>query len=185
MDTHTYVLCFWGAHCWTRQSSCSSFMLVHAKSLQLSLTLCNPVDYSPPGSSVYGILQVRILEWFFTPSSSRAAQPRDQTCLSMSPALTGGFFTNSTTWEALLKLQCLRNGKMRFCGGVKWMPSGQSHSDSSEHLSWGGQSDPLRKLNLIFFSNLGDFPDIFSKFTSNSSHKSARVNGWTFSYMAC
>ena len=27
-------------------------------------TLCNPVDYSPPSSSVYGILQARILEWF-------------------------------------------------------------------------------------------------------------------------
>ena len=26
-------------------------------------TLCNPVDYSPPGSSVHGILQTRILEW--------------------------------------------------------------------------------------------------------------------------
>ena len=30
---------------------------------QLCLTLCNPVDYSPPGFSVHGILQVRILEW--------------------------------------------------------------------------------------------------------------------------
>ena len=32
-------------------------------------TLCNPMDYSPPGSSVRGILQARILEWFATPSS--------------------------------------------------------------------------------------------------------------------
>ena len=30
-------------------------------------TLCNPVDYSPPGSSVYGILQARILEWVAIP----------------------------------------------------------------------------------------------------------------------
>ena len=34
-----------------------------AKSLQLCLTLCNPIDGSPPGSSVPGILQARILEW--------------------------------------------------------------------------------------------------------------------------
>ena len=34
-----------------------------AKSLQLCLTLCNPVDGSPPGSSVPGILQASILEW--------------------------------------------------------------------------------------------------------------------------
>ena len=36
---------------------------VAAKSLQLCLTLCNPTDGSPPGSSVPGILQVRTLEW--------------------------------------------------------------------------------------------------------------------------
>ena len=34
-----------------------------AKSLQLCPTLCNPTDSSPPGSSVPGILQARILEW--------------------------------------------------------------------------------------------------------------------------
>ena len=34
-----------------------------AKSLQLCLTLCNPIDGSPPGSPVPGILQARTLEW--------------------------------------------------------------------------------------------------------------------------
>ena len=34
-----------------------------AKSLQLCLTLCNPIDGSPPGSAVPGILQERTLEW--------------------------------------------------------------------------------------------------------------------------
>ena len=34
-----------------------------AKSLQSCLTLCDPLDGSPPGSSVPGILQTRILEW--------------------------------------------------------------------------------------------------------------------------
>ena len=34
-----------------------------AKSLQLCLTLCNPIDSSPPGSPVPGILQARTLEW--------------------------------------------------------------------------------------------------------------------------
>ena len=36
---------------------------MHAKSLQSCPTLCDPVDSSPPGSSVHGILQARILEW--------------------------------------------------------------------------------------------------------------------------
>ena len=34
-----------------------------AKSLQLCLTLCNPIDGSPPGSPIPGILQARTLEW--------------------------------------------------------------------------------------------------------------------------
>ena len=34
-----------------------------AKSLQSRLTLCNPIDSSPPGSSAHGIFQARVLEW--------------------------------------------------------------------------------------------------------------------------
>ena len=34
-----------------------------AKALQLCLTLCDPIDGSPPGSSVHGIFQARTLEW--------------------------------------------------------------------------------------------------------------------------
>ena len=44
------------------------------------LTLCNPTDCSPPGSSVHGILQTRILEWiaipFFRGSSNMGIEPR-------------------------------------------------------------------------------------------------------------
>ena len=39
-----------------------------AKSLQSCLTLCDPIDGSPPGSPVPGILQARILEWVAIPS---------------------------------------------------------------------------------------------------------------------
>ena len=38
-------------------------MLCYAKSLQLCPTLCNPIDGSPPGSPIPGILQARTLEW--------------------------------------------------------------------------------------------------------------------------
>ena len=38
---------------------------------QLCLTLCDPMDFSPPGSSVHGILQTRILEWVTIPFSRR------------------------------------------------------------------------------------------------------------------
>ena len=52
---------------------------VHAKSLQSCLTLCDPGNCSPPGSSVHGILQERLLEWVAMPSSGGSSQPRDQT----------------------------------------------------------------------------------------------------------
>ena len=34
-----------------------------AKSLQSCPTLCDPIDGSPPGSSIHGIFQARVLEW--------------------------------------------------------------------------------------------------------------------------
>ena len=54
----------------------------HAKSLQSCLTLCNPMDCHPPGSSVHGVSQARILEWLALASSGGSSQPRNRTCLS-------------------------------------------------------------------------------------------------------
>ena len=51
-----------------------------AKSLQLCPALGNPMDCSPPGSSVHGISQTRILEWVAMPSS-RSSRARDRTCI--------------------------------------------------------------------------------------------------------
>ena len=56
--------------------------LVHAKSLQLCLTLWDPMDCSLPGSSVLEILEARILKWVAVPSSRGSSQPRDQTHVS-------------------------------------------------------------------------------------------------------
>ena len=52
------------------------FMCACMKSLQLCLTLCDPVDHSPPDCSVHGILQKKILEWVAMPSSRGSSQPR-------------------------------------------------------------------------------------------------------------
>ena len=57
-------------------------MCIHAKSLQSYLTLGNPMGCGPPGSSVRGILQARILEWVAIPSSRGSFWPRDRTCIS-------------------------------------------------------------------------------------------------------
>jgi len=53
------------------------FVCMHAKSLQSCPTLCNPMDCRPPGSSVRGILQARILECVAVPSSRGSSQQRD------------------------------------------------------------------------------------------------------------
>ena len=55
---------------------------MNAKSLQSCLTLCDPMDCSPSGSSVHGILQARILEWVSRPSSRGSSWPRDGTQVS-------------------------------------------------------------------------------------------------------
>ena len=53
------------------------------------LTLCDPMDCSPPGSSVHDISHARILEWVAISSTRRSSQPRDWTCIS---CLAGRFF---------------------------------------------------------------------------------------------
>ena len=62
-------------------------------------TLCDPMDCSPPGSSVHGILQARILEWLAICFSRESSRPRDRTQVS---CIADGFFTIWATREALL-----------------------------------------------------------------------------------
>jgi len=59
-----------------RKQVCFLSQGVLAKSLQLCPILCEPTDCSPPGSSVHGILQARILEWVFMPSSRGSSQAK-------------------------------------------------------------------------------------------------------------
>ena len=58
-----------------------------------------PLDYSPPGSSVHGIFQARILEWVAISFSRGTSQPRSRTWVS---CIAGRFFTNPATREALV-----------------------------------------------------------------------------------
>ena len=55
------------------------------------------MDFNLPGSSVHGILQVRILEWVAIPTSGESSWPRDQTQVSWT---AGRFFTAWATREA-------------------------------------------------------------------------------------
>ena len=57
----------------------SKLCVLRAKSLQSCPTLCDPMDCSPPGSSVHGISQARILEWVAISFSTGSSWPRDGT----------------------------------------------------------------------------------------------------------
>ena len=63
---------------------------------QLCPILCDPVDYSPPGSSVHGVLQVRTLMCVAISSSWGSSQPRDQTHIS---CISRWNFYQWATWE--------------------------------------------------------------------------------------
>ena len=50
--------------------------------VQSCSALCDPINCSPPGSSLHGILQARILEWVALPSSRGSSPSKDETCTS-------------------------------------------------------------------------------------------------------
>ena len=104
------------------------------------------MDCSPPGSSVHGILQARILEWVAISYFRGSSQPKDWTCIFVSPALAGKLLTTSATWEADLK--GFVGGKKGFkvkvkkklpyhlenvlTFKIKWMLSRHSRQDASK-----------------------------------------------------
>ena len=59
-------------HIWTYWLTTSCYLVI-------KLCQMTPMDYSPPGSSVHGISQARILEWVAISFSRRSSQPRDRT----------------------------------------------------------------------------------------------------------
>ena len=61
-------------HLWSFKPGSSQVSII-----QLCLTLYDTMDCSPPGSSVHGILQARILEWVAMPSFRGSSKPRNQT----------------------------------------------------------------------------------------------------------
>ena len=105
----TAILCFYifvfpnhqllSQHFTSKDKGTSLFLCLRysAKSLPSGLTPRDPMNCSPPGASVLGILQARILEWVAMPSSRGAPHPGIE---PGSPALAGRFFTTGATWEA-------------------------------------------------------------------------------------
>ena len=86
-----------------KQSAYKVYVSVKVFATQLCPTLCDPMDCSPPGSSVHGILQARILERVAISSSRGSSPPSDWTPVSR---IAGWLFTNWATREDL----CLSSG---------------------------------------------------------------------------
>ena len=66
-------------------------------------TLCNPMDYSLPGSSVHGIFQSRILEWVAISYFRGCSWPRHWTCISWVSCIGRQNLYHCATWEARLQ----------------------------------------------------------------------------------
>ena len=110
--------------------------------------LCNSTDCSPPGSSVHGILQARILEWVAMSSSRGSSWPRDQTQTLISPALAGGFFTTSTTF----KYSTIKNLRERDHIHITFITARQAplsmESSKQEYCSWWPSASPGNLLDI-------------------------------------
>ena len=74
------------------------------------LSLCDPVDSSPPGSSVHGISQAGILAWIAISFSRRSSQPRDRAHVSY---IGRWVLYHCATWEALRRIYTLKESDLR------------------------------------------------------------------------
>ena len=123
--------------------------------------LCNPMDCSPPGSSVHWLLQARILEWgchsllqgiFQTQGSN----PR---LLCLSPALAGRFFTISATWGDPQALLMTRREKALCTRGLRGQNRAQQRASLQTLKARGVFCDPeegrawLSKVSSLFRGN--------------------------------
>ena len=97
------------AHITSTQTQCLSLFRQHSVCVYVCvlsrLGLCDPMDCSPPGFSVYEIFQARILEWVDISFSWGSSWPKDRTHASSVSGLAGRFFTIWATREVRLNLK--------------------------------------------------------------------------------
>ena len=93
-DTSLHVI---RIHVFNTWKAADKYSVQFSSVAHLCPTLCDPMVCSPPGFSVHGICQTRILEWVAIPFSRGSSQPRDQARVSW---ITDRFFTIWATREA-------------------------------------------------------------------------------------
>ena len=131
---------------------------VHAQSLQSCPHLCDPMDCSPPGSSIHGILQARLLKWVSMPSSRGTSQPRDQIWVS---CIAGKFFTTEPLGKPLLTSPRLQlwgwgDGLLFYLSSSSppFLESCFSWTGHWIHLCWMDIPDDIWFLGLFFAAPL-------------------------------
>ena len=105
---------------------------------QRCLTLCDPMGCSPPGLSVHGVLQARMLEWVALASSGGSSWSRDWTHIS---CIARGFSTTGPLGKSLLILiTSWKHRRQHYHRGV-----------GLQHVSFKGTRCPVR--NCIYLSS--------------------------------
>ena len=104
---------------WNPSSAWFCVAAAAAKSLQSSLTLCNPIDSSPSGTSVPRILQARTLEWVAISSSNVKSESEvSQSCLTRSDPMDCSIPDSSV--HGIFQARVLEWGAIVFSNGVLW-----------------------------------------------------------------
>ena len=116
-------------------------------------TLCDPVDCSPPGFSVHGIPQARILEWVATSFSRGSSPPRDRTCVSCigppgKPNIRKGIPWTNRAWQATVRGVAktwtqLSTHAFMFTRLLKKEMTQEQHRKERPCRMWGGRAVPL------------------------------------------
>ena len=112
-----FICCLWLSAKWSRAQSC--------------LTLCDPMDCSPPGSSVHGILQARVPEWGTIAFSRRSSRPRDGTWVSR---IVGRCFTVWVTREVCLWLTHSKIIKWKYHNNKLMLEKGENKKKWSTYI---------------------------------------------------
>ena len=138
---------------WTRYLLTFYFIYLFILVAQLCHSLGNQMEFSPPGSSVHGILQARILEWVAISSSQGSSQSRDQTWVSL---IAGRFFTIWCTKElpgrALVEVTVHKQN----------VPS-LARCILDVGISWSWELGPARLILLVYVGQAGEPRDYNSQ----------------------
>ena len=120
----------------------------YSHSVLVAFNSSQPMDCSPPGSSVHGILQARILEWAAISFYRGSSWPRDQTQVSCT---AGRYFTTEPPGKPqvfLLQVHCQRKGHIKAWISEDhlefYLPHPWSHLEKESHdENWGAKKIPV------------------------------------------